>query len=197
MRLFYYFAVIALVVAIFGCSKQAPPPPTAVHISPPPTLSDVTFCDYNGLAPVTKVHAARMFVDYERRGFFRIGLLPMLVAENVQIQIQSADYLTNALLALHSWNQYSAGLRRLELRNLEIKLFGKKQPRLCAASAQIEKDGVLELSTASMFSTTGQQTSIPKATLQVAGSSAGWLRWNVDGQPQDTFLFKSTLDKTP
>jgi hypothetical protein len=39
--------------------------------------------------------------------------------------------------------------------------------------------------------------SIPKATLQIAGSSTGWLHWNCDGQLQDVFLFKPKPDKTP
>jgi hypothetical protein len=76
-------------------------------------------------------------------------------------------------------------------------LFGEKQPRLFAASARVGQDGILELSTVSVFNATGQQTSIPKAALQVAGSSAGWLRWNFDGHPQELFLFKPTSDKTP
>jgi hypothetical protein len=138
-----------------------------------------------------------MFIDYERHGFFRIGLLPIPVVENVQIQIQSADCLTNALFGLHSWSQPSIGASRLELRNLEIKMFGEKEPRLSAASARVGQDGVLELSAVSVFNATGQQTSIPKAALQAAGSSAGWLRWNSDGHPQEIFLFKSTLAKSP
>jgi hypothetical protein len=159
--------------------------------------NDLTLSEYDGLSPIAQVHVARMFVDYERRGFFRIGLLPIPVAENVQIQIQSADCLTNAMLALHSWNQPSFGARRLELRNLEIRLFGEKQPRLSATSAHVGQNGVLELSTVSVFNTTGQQMSIPKAVLQVAGSSAGWLRWNFDGHSQELFLFKPTSTKTP
>ena len=158
---------------------------------------DLTTIEYDGLTPVTQVHTARLFVDYERRGFFRIGLLPMLVAENVQVQIRSADCLTNGLLALHSWNQLSAGVRRLELRNLEIGLFGEKQPRLSATSAHAGQDGILELLNVSVFSATGQQTSIPNANLQVAGPSAGWLRWNFDGHPQELFLFKPQSAKTP
>ena len=163
------------------------------------TVSDVTLSEYSSkdLSLVAQVHTVRLFTDYERRGFFRIGLLPILVAENVKIQIQSADCLTNAMLALHSWNQPPVGVRRLKLRNLEIKLFGEKQPRLSAASARVGQDGTLELSTISVFNDTGQQTFIPKAALQVGGSSAGWLRWNFDGQPQNTFLFKPTSDKTP
>jgi hypothetical protein len=163
------------------------------------TASDVTSSEYSSkdLSLVTQIHATRLFTDYEHRGFFRIGLLPIPVAENVQIQIKSADCLTNATLGLHPWNQPSVGVRRLELRNLEIKLLGEKQPRLSAVTARVGQDGALELSTVSVFSATGQQTSIPKATLQVAGSSAGWLHWNFDGQPQDVFLFKPASDKTP
>lgn len=159
----------------------------------------VTLYEYSpkDLSLVAQVHAARIFTDYERKFFFRIGLLPLPVAENVQIEIQSAECLTNGLFALHDWNQTDAGIRRLELRNVEIKLIGEKQPRLSAAVARVGQDGVLELSAVSVFSVTGQQTSIPKAVLQIAGSSAGWLHWNFDGHPQDIFLFKPTSDKTP
>lgn len=162
-------------------------------------VNEVTLSEYSpkDLSLVAQVHAARIFTDYERRGFFRIGLLPIPVVENVQIQIQSAECLTNALFALHDWNQPASGVRRLELRNVEIELIGEKQPRLSAVSARVGQDGVLELSTVSVFNATGQQASIPKAALQVAGSSAGWLRWNVDGHPQDIFPFKPTSDKTP
>jgi hypothetical protein len=159
--------------------------------------NDVTMVEYDGISPVAQVHAARMFIDYERHGFFRIGLLPIPVVENVQIQIQSADCLTNALFGLHSWNQPSVGASRLELRNLEIGLFGEKQPRLSAAVARVGQDGILELSAVSVFDATGRQTSIPKAALQAAGSSAGWLHWNFDGHPQELFLFKPTSAKIP
>lgn len=163
------------------------------------SANDVTSSEYNSkdLSLVAQVHAAHLFTDYERRGFFRIGLLPIPVAENVQIQIRSADFLTNALLGLHFWNQPSVGVRRLELRNLEIKLFGEKQPRLSAVTARVGQDGVLELSTVSMLNATGQPLSISKATLQATGSSAGWLYWNFDGQRHDAFLFKPKSDKTP
>jgi hypothetical protein len=161
--------------------------------------NEVTLSEYSpkDLSLVAQIHASRIFTDYERRGFFRIGLLPIPVAENVQIQIQSVECLTNAFFALHDWNQPAVGIRRLELRNLEIKLIGERQPRLSAAVARVGQDGVLELSTVSVFNAIGRQISIPKAILQVAGSSAGWLHWNFDGHPQDIFLFKPTSDKTP
>jgi hypothetical protein len=163
------------------------------------TANDVTISDYSrkDLSLVAEVHAARIFTDYERRGFFRIGLLPIPVAENVQIQIQSADCLTNDLLALHSWDRPGIGVRRLELRNLEITFFGEKQPRLRAASAHVGRDGTIELSSVSLPDSIEHQTPIPHAILQVAGSSAGWLRWNLDGHQEEFFVFKPRSDKTP
>ena len=163
------------------------------------TANEVTLSEYDSkdLSLVFQVHAARIFTDYERRGFFRIGLLPIPVVEDIQIQIQSADCLTNALFALRSWNQPSVGVRRLELRNIEIKLFGEKQSRLRAVTARVGQNGTVELSTVSVFGIAGQQASIPKATLQIAGSSAGCLHWNFDGRSQELFVFKPTSDKTP
>ena len=157
----------------------------------------VTSVEYDGLTPVEKIHVDRMFVEYERRGFFRIGLLPIPVAENVQIQIRAADCLTNALFVSHVWNQPPVGARRLELRHLEIKMFGEKQPRLSAAVGRVGQDGNLELSDVSIFNATGQQMSISIAALQATGSSAGWLRWNSDGHPQEIFLFKPQSATTP
>jgi hypothetical protein len=161
------------------------------------TASDVTLFDYSGLTLVAQVHAARIFTDYERKGFFRIGVLPIPVAENVQIQVQAAEGLTNALLALHSWDQIGIGVRRLEFRGFEIVFFGEKLPRIRAASARVGQDGALELSTVSFPDSAEKQTPIPHATLQVAGSSAGWLRWNLDGNEQQVFVFKPTSGKSP
>ncbi len=84
--------------------------------------NDFTTVEYDGLSPVAQVHVNRMFIDYERRGFFRIGLLPIPVAENVQIQIQSADCLTNALFELHSWHQPSSRATKIFRRRWSADL---------------------------------------------------------------------------
>ncbi|MDE3067202.1 MAG: hypothetical protein KGJ60_06570 [Verrucomicrobiota bacterium] len=159
----------------------------------------LTFSEYNSkdLSQIAQVHAARVFVDYEHWGFFRIGLLPVLVAENVQIKIQSAEGLTNTLADLMSWPRPAAEVRQLELRRLEITLFGEKQPRLCAASAWVGAGGVLELSAVSARVRGEPPISVPRAALQVSGPSAGRLSWNQDGRREAFPLFKLTANKTP
>jgi hypothetical protein len=162
------------------------------------SAKDVTTCEYDSKDStliVTQVHAARLFKDYELHGFFRIGLLPIPVAEDVQIVIRSAACLTNALSGLHFWNEPSLGVRRLELRNLEIKSFDERQPCLSARLARVGRDGTLELSNVTITNDTGGQTFIPKATLQLTTPSVGWVGWNSGGQPQGFFLFRPMLDK--
>jgi hypothetical protein len=141
----------------------------------------------NDSSPVAKVHADRIFTDYEHHGFFRIGLLPILVAENIKIQIYSATCLTNALFALRQWHQSSVGARRLELCNLEVVIVGETHPRLMASRARIGNDNILELFEVSLTGPEGQPVSISKATLQIAGRSAGRLSWNSAGLREELF----------
>ena len=159
---------------------------------------DVTCCEYdskNVTLMVAQIHTARLFTDYEKHGFFRIGLLPIPVAEDVQIKIRSADCLTNAMSDLHFGKEPSLGVRRFELRNLEIKSFDDKQPCLSARLARVGQDGTLELSNVSITNGTGGQMLIPKATLQISNPSAGWVSWNSEGLSQRFFLFKPMSDQ--
>jgi hypothetical protein len=163
----------------------------------PSSADDITLSVYgvNSATVVAQVHAAKVLTDYERRGFFRIGLLPIPVAEDVQIEIQSAECLTNVIAAVGALASPSAGIQHLELRKIEIKSMGTKEPGLSAAVARVNRDGSLELSTVSLFGVPGQSNSIPKADLQLGGRYAGWLHWNSEGQGRCAFLFGTTSNK--
>ncbi len=160
---------------------------------------EATICEYNSqdLSPVVEIHAANLFTDYERWGFFRIGALPMLVADHVQVKIQSAAYLANALAGLKSWHQAASASRGFEMRDLEIRLRGEKDARLRAVRARVGHDGAINLSGVTFRDAGGEQISIPKATLQIAGSSAGRLSWNRSGHPEERYLFQTPNDKKP
>jgi hypothetical protein len=190
IRLFRFFFLITVCVLLdsgVGAAGLAEIP------------TEVTISEYgsNNLSLIIQVHAARVFVDYEPWGFFRIGLLPMLVAENVQVKIQSAECLTNALADLRSWHRPASGYRQLELRNLEITMNGENQPRLRAAVARIGPDGTVKLSTVAVRTAAGQEVSLLKATLQIFGPSAGRLCWNSGGHQEERFILHATTDKTP
>ncbi len=189
-----YFGVFGLVLV--ATTMCAAPKFDAVKLAGG-SADDATFTEYSSkdASLVTRVHAARLFRDFELHGFFRIGLLPVPVAEDVQIEIRSADCLTNALSGLHFWNGPSLAVRRGELRNVEIKLFDENQPRLSARLMHMGRDGVLELFHVSMTGGTGGQTIIPKANMQLTGPSAGWISWNSEGKSRGLFLFKPMSKK--
>jgi len=186
---------LAIWLALIGTPLFAAPtlaPVKVVGVS----AEDVTFSEYSSkdLSMIAQVHTVRLFKDFEHRGFFRIGLLPVPVAENVEIKIRSADYMTNALSGIHFWDEPSLAVRRIEFRNLEIKSFDENQPHLSARLGRFGQDGTLELSNVSITSGTGGQTSIPKAILQISNPSAGWVSWNSGGRQQRFLLFKPISD---
>jgi len=149
------------------------------------------------LSLVWKVHAEHIYVDHERRAFFRIGLLPLLVIEDVQVQLQSVECLTNALAELRPRYLPAGELRKLEMRNLEIMMLGETQPRLRATTARIESDGAIRLADVSVRDAVGIQQSFPKAILQIAGPRAGTLCCDFDDHPKALSVFQKRSQKTP
>ena len=178
-----FLAVLCLGLWLPGRTAQA-------QVSFAPSLDDATLEKYQGLQLASRIHITRTYVDHEKWGFFKIALAPVQVVEGVNIQILSAGSLTNALDIINSSHISSAGLRHLELRNLQISLLGEKEPRLRADSASIVRPNVLQLSHVSV-SNGGEALSIPRATLQVSGPDCGCLRWNNNfGRPEQLFVFQ-------
>ena len=150
-----------------------------------------------GSSVVSKVTVGRLFTGYGRLGFFRIGLLPLLVAEDVRMEINSADALTNVLSGLHSWARPDAAAQRLRLMNLEIVLSGGNQSHLRAATGQLGDDGAMQLRSVSLDDASGHQICLSAATLQLTGPVKGWLRWNVNGGQGKLFFIKTQSDSSP
>lgn len=154
---------------------------------------DLTISEYaphGGLEMTVDIHASRVFQDFQRWGFFRIGALPLLVAENVRITVPSEQCLTNAFADLDGWRPPDSQFRRFELRNLEITMRGEDQPRLRAGSARIGSGGAVNLKNATVCGSDGWQPVIPAATLQVSGAAAGRLSWNSAGQRKECFILE-------
>ena len=163
------------------------------------SATGVTISEYdsNDLSPAGQVRAGRFFIDHERCGFFRIGFLPLLVVENVQIEIRSVACLTNALADLKSWHQPARGLRQMEMRNLEISLAGDKHPCLRAASARLGPEGTVRLSAVTVLGASGQSFTLPDASLQISGPAAGRLAWNHGGNLESQPLFDLSSRQKP
>lgn len=187
----YAFLGILLAVANETCATAAKTLPTSAR--------DFTVSVYipKGVSPELVIHASGMFMDHERHGFFRIGLMPEMVVENVRIEVRSAEALTNVMSALHSWNRPGAGARRLKLQHLEILLMGQISPCLRAAAGKIGNDGAIQLTSVSVADADGHQRDLPAAALQLTGPARGQLYWNENGQLKSLALINNSSSKSP
>ena len=124
------------------------------------------------LKPSVTVKAERVYTDYERKGFFRLGILPLGVMENVVFEICRTGPTTNHLIQLHEWIGAPAA-RRLELRTVRFLAAEGCTNRLDCGRVRIGPAGRWELSDGVRFLSGTNQIEAVHATLQVSGEQAG------------------------
>ena len=142
MQTWSHSAGRCVAICLFLLSPQAAPQFRAGEILGS-SAENVTLTEYDDVRPIVRVHAARVFMDHEKLGFFRLGLVPLAVVQGVQVQIESARRLTNALANLSAWNRSPGSLRHLEFRDLEFSLLSDTEPRLRAVTARVDDAGGL------------------------------------------------------
>ena len=65
------------------------------------------------------VRVDRVFTDYQRRGFFRIGLLPVVVLDGVTFEAQDTSDPLGSLACVRRWLATKAG-QRIEMRRVKF-----------------------------------------------------------------------------
>lgn len=140
-------------------------------------------------APAAVLRLGRVSSDYERRGFFRIGLLPLVAVEDARIELMAGAKLTNALSRAHGWLEHFAAGRHLELRQVSLLFPPEKTPRLLAGRARLDRQGRWLLSGGITLRDGASQIQISQATLQATGAQTGWLTWETTNAPARVNLF--------
>src|SRR4051812_41059785 len=67
------------------------------------------------------VRAGEVHQEFARRGFFRIGLLPVLVAQDVFLDLRTAKLTAELFRRLPDQLRLTAGSRSVELRNISFQ----------------------------------------------------------------------------
>lgn len=139
---------------------------------------NATFTVYlNGeLKPAAEVKVERIFKTYEKKGFFQIGALPMMVATNVQIELIRPEALDKALATVRQASTRGRQTGRFELRHLEITSSPPSGDRLRADFAQFEEEGRCKLRGGVKIQTGTNSVSASSAILQVTGPQAGTIQ---------------------
>ena len=94
--------------------------------------------------PATVVRLDQVRKDYETKGFFRIGILPIGVMDGVTFELHHPESVTNSLAQLHQWLGPRAA-KSLELRRVKFVVSAPVTNRLETGRAQLAADGRLAL----------------------------------------------------
>ena len=90
--------------------------------------------------PVAVLRAGKIYSDFEKVGFFRIGTLPLGVAENVSVELRDTFRLPETLNALGvRFAPAGGGKRGIEARNFSLTFRGETQGTLKARVVRLDK----------------------------------------------------------
>ncbi len=118
------------------------------------------------------VRVDRAYMDYQRKGFFRIGLLPIGVLDGVTYEARDLSSPAASLASLRRWLGPDAA-KYVELRRVTLLL--SPANRLEAGALRCLADGRWELRNGVRFVSGANDLRAPSATLQLTGSRVGQL----------------------
>jgi hypothetical protein len=155
------------------------------------------YLDFNP-SPVAVFRARNLHHDHQRRGFFRIGVLPLVVGKGVTLEICAPERATNALFQVEEKISGFSNGSAIELRDLTIRFTSEAEPRLQAATARLQHDGQWRLEGVILHSA----TNIVRAAhglLQASGVQAGRLTWDASTglAPVNLFTLSSSNHQRP
>lgn len=138
--------------------------------------------------PVAILQIGQIHKGYQSRGFFRIGVLPMLVLDQVTLEIWNETRAPQALERLRRWRG-GLGSKVVEIRELCIKTGDASDVWLRAKRARFGLHGELELLDDVTFLKDAKELRMTKASLQFTGEDAGRFQWDEQGKRRELKLF--------
>ena len=141
------------------------------------------------LEPVAIIREVRVYKDYERKAFFRIGVLPVVAMDDVSVEIPNPGLVVDGLTQLQTW-LCSHGNHRVELRRLKFQVGSSHTNRIESGRALVGRNGQWELEDGVSFFSGTNQMHAARATLGLAGENAGRLIMNTT-PPLTVNLFPS------
>jgi len=131
----------------------------------------------NSPTPAAILRVGRVYRDFQRRGFFRIGILPVVVGEDVSIEIREPDELEQIFTKTSTIIGSFAKSDAVELHRARLLFPGQETPLVEAGRMRLEKQERLRLSSRVTIHTATKRFETTKADFLVAGPQAGQLRW--------------------
>jgi len=124
--------------------------------------------------PAVVIRLDDLHNDYQTKGFFRIGLLPMGVMDGVTFELRHPESVTNGLAQLHQWLGTKTA-QRLELRRVYFLVSMPVTNRLATGRARLVAGGKLEMFDGVSFRSGANEMQAARGRLQITGEHAGQL----------------------
>ena len=157
-----------------------PCPAQTWPLDPPTPITKVEVPVYVKLnpEPVAVFRAERILDDYQTKGFFRIGALPLTVAEDLNIELKDPSRLPVALSALGGrFALKDAGKRTVEGRNFTLSFSGEKHGRLQARCVRMEGPSEWTMEEGSVSLPNAAPARFHRGVLVLDGLEAGWIKY--------------------
>jgi hypothetical protein len=132
----------------------------------------------------TVVQVEKGYLDYERNGFFHIGLLPIGALEGVTIEIHDTGSAADSFQQMQRWLGVGSG-RRVELRQVKF-LFSTNS--LEAGLVKCRGGNRWELLDGVRLVSGGHETRVQRATFQISGRDTGQVVLQQTPQATNSFL---------
>jgi hypothetical protein len=134
------------------------------------------------------IRVDKVYTEYEKKGFFRIGALPVVVLEGVTYEVKDPAPAATNLVRLRTWLGGDTG-RHLELRG--VKIVVSPDSRLEGGRLLFLDNDRWQLTGGVRLITGPKELRAESATFRVAGERAGELILQTAPPATNTFLFGS------
>jgi hypothetical protein len=142
--------------------------------------------------PSAVFRAKRAYRDYERKGFFKIGVLPLAVFDGVTIEVNHTDAVINSLAEVHDWLGRD-GAQRVELRQVELLIASKPPCRVDSGRVRILDNGRCRLLGGVTVTSGTNQVSAGTAVLQLTGVNAGEIAFETSPPVTNHLFFQTSI----
>lgn len=139
--------------------------------------------------PAAVVRVDEIYTQYQRRGFFRIGLLPQLVAKGVTLELGQTAQMTNALRTFRPQLFAVHGSDPFLCCGIKVRRQNDSRLLLQAQSLKFNDQGQWELTDGNLHG-----LHFDRATLQPTGPSAGRVVCQTEHQTSARNLFEPTAN---
>ncbi len=138
---------------------------------------------------VAVLRAESISMEFERHGFFRIGTLPLVVAEGVTLELRRGSDFREAHNRVHDWLEALKRSGHLELRRFCVKDAQDSSFVLRIGRLRPTQLGQWQLTDGIQWQSSTNQRSASRGVLHLRGPQAGQLVLESTNQPLSISLF--------